>query len=224
MTNHPLFYSLFYSPGSHVFALAAAHLPYSSSGDPLFIIYHISGIVAVEGAELLDQFRKLLFPHNLTNSDEEDIDHSMIDELEKSLDKKSPNWKKTKSILKQKSFEQSRFIHLCTKASVLVLLMRLKQFLKNAYYLTDTRCMEYSPFEKETIRDRTITALEEIPLFDCKTLPPQAMKLNSRSSKFDVYALVEQYVEFRQLMREGNEESKEVSSSTDSDGGSADET
>ena len=191
------------------------------SADPLFIIYHISTIVAVHGAELLDRFRQFLFPFQLANSEEDDIDHSMVDELERSVDKNSENWKKTRSIMESEGFDSTFFMQLCAEASALVLLMRLKKFLKKNYYLTDTRCMEYNPNEKEKIRDRTISRVDDIPLFDGAVVGIKTTSIQGQPEKnqAELYSTVQQYAEFRQLMREGDVDTKDESTDPDSDDG-----
>ena len=50
-------------------AQVLAYLPYTSSGDPLFIQHYITSIVALQGPQVLDKLAGFLRPYNLASQD-----------------------------------------------------------------------------------------------------------------------------------------------------------
>ena len=88
-----------------------AHLPYNCTADPLFIVYHASSTIALEGNDLLVRFAELL------GNDVCDP-NAAEDELEKAAKLKSP--KKSAyaaKLIKDTNFNTAEFIALCEKAS-----------------------------------------------------------------------------------------------------------
>ena len=88
-----------------------AHLPYNSTGDPLFIVYHASCLTALEGNELLVRFAELLG---------NDICDPNVgeDELEKTAKLKNPKSSAfVTKLIKDASFNAAEFGSLCEKAS-----------------------------------------------------------------------------------------------------------
>lgn len=88
-----------------------AHLPYNSTADPLFIVYHASCLTALEGNELLVRFAELLG---------NDVCDPNVgeDELEKTAKLKNPKSSSfVTKLIKDASFSAADFGSLCEKAS-----------------------------------------------------------------------------------------------------------
>jgi len=176
-----------------------AHLPYNHLADVLFIVHQISGSISVDGNEFMMRFADFLQPYGLTN---EDGDLTEMDVIEKAASSKKPSTKKALKCMRNDDFDESKFANLCAEASALVLLLRLKLFLRQEYSgVTETRLREYLPNEKEKISDRGISAIVTNSMFNANI--PSSFKTDSKS--FDKDALIRQYAEFRRLMR-GNDE------------------
>jgi cohesin loading factor subunit SCC2 len=181
-----------------------AHLPYNASMDPLFIIYHVSNAITVHGEPLLYRIARFLAPHYAVVGKAEDREDEDVDVLEEAAKSKAPCRTKAARVFESPDFDLEVFAKLCTKAASIVLLIRLQQFLKKVYSLSETRCTEYAPNEKERISDRSINTPEEMPVFNNKFEPCiQDSLANSfqTSSATKKDALIHIYAEFRYLMR-----------------------
>lgn len=88
-----------------------AHLPYNCTADPLFIVYHVSCITALEGNEVLVRFAELL------GNDVCDP-NAAEDELEKAAKLKNPkSCALASKIVNDGDFNAAEFGSLCEKAS-----------------------------------------------------------------------------------------------------------
>ncbi|KAL7576521.1 hypothetical protein ACA910_018019 [Epithemia clementina (nom. ined.)] len=176
-----------------------AHLPYTTALDPLFIIHKIGSIAALQGYQILDNFAILLRPLRIDNSDEWDDTNEDEDPLEKSAKEKFPCRTKHARPLTDGNFDLMSFAKLCQRSGGFVLLMRLKTYLRHVYKLSEIRCFEFNPTEKEKVFDRGIFRIDKPPPFDSKL--PVAEIANFSKQKLDVDALIRQYAEFRQSLR-----------------------
>lgn len=188
-----------------------AHLPYTASADPLYAIHIITGIATLQGAELLDRFRDFLMPFGLANSEDDDIDHAMVDVLEGISKNKGGDWNAAVDLMRSTSFKLTQFIEMSAEASSLILLLRLKNFLKKVYNLSDTRCIEYSPTDKERICDKTIRVPDRMPRFNNDIGIAASIYSNPKWSENvdvirdpDLFSFIVLYGEFRELMRQGD--------------------
>ena len=88
-----------------------AHLPYNCTADPLFIVYHASSTIALEGNDLLTRFAVLL-GNDICDP------NAVEDDLEKAAKLKSPKKSAYASkLIKDANFNAVEFIALCEKAS-----------------------------------------------------------------------------------------------------------
>ena len=172
-----------------------AYLPYNHLGDVLFIIHNIAGVLSLEGNETMSRLMSFLRPYGLSN---DDGDPTEEDKLERAALKPNPSKSKGLGAMTKKSFDAAKFADLCAEASALVLLLRLSDFLREAYSgATHTRVLAYLPGEKERITDRGISQINNVTPFNSKI--PSAIAAGS--NLFDSDNLICQYAEFRQLMR-----------------------
>ena len=138
-----------------------AHLPYSALNDPLFIVYHSSCITALDGQSIIYQFSQLLGGDLCDpNSGEDDI--------EVTVKKKNGNFDPKEFGLEQKGAE---FGQLCVDACRILPLLKLKNFLRKAYNLSEARMTEYVPSEKERIHEKGVSISDSIPAFSCSLDP-----------------------------------------------------
>ena len=174
-----------------------AHLPYNHLGDVLFIVHHISSIISLEGVSLVYRLVDFLKPHGLVSKESVETDRKIKDSLEKKSQTKA-----NLAVMNKKNFNVAKFAELCAEASSLVLLLRLKSFLCDAYCgITVTRLREYMPNEKEKIKDRGISQPSDMTRFNSVI---HNSKENSKDS-FDPKLLIHQYIEFRNTMRVNEE-------------------
>jgi len=132
-----------------------AHLPYTALNDPLFIVYHLSCITALDGQSIINQFSELLGGDLCDpNSEEDDIERAA----------KTGTFDPNQFGLESKSAE---FGQLCVNACRILPLLQLKIFLCEAYSLSEARITEYVPSEKERIHEKGVSISDSIPAFSC---------------------------------------------------------
>jgi len=177
-----------------------AYLPYSVASDPLYIIYYISSNIALQGADLVDKFAIFLRPYGLASSDELDEVNAEEDELEMAVQSHFPHPSRNISAFsKRKSkFDNSGFSKLCAEAGCLILLLRLKIFLRETYNLSESRCIGFNPDKKE-IGEKAILKSSTSSIFDSK-LPTYSHKHHAKNDDI-LDEMIVQYAEFRRLMR-----------------------
>jgi cohesin loading factor subunit SCC2 len=186
-----------------------AHLPYNSVNDPLFLIYHMQGQVALQGQQLVDKLTAFLQSQGVPSVTVHDELNTQEDALEIAATKKHPSRSKEASAVSKADFELGQFVDMCAQASAFVLLLRLKSFLRTAYNISEARCLEYSPDAKERNWDKISSSPNFPSVFDARIKSffrsePQSKKasvkhMSSREISRD--ALIKQYAEFRALMR-----------------------
>eukprot|EP00559_Dactyliosolen_fragilissimus_P006500 CAMPEP_0184859868 /NCGR_PEP_ID=MMETSP0580-20130426/4833_1 /TAXON_ID=1118495 /ORGANISM="Dactyliosolen fragilissimus" /LENGTH=1965 /DNA_ID=CAMNT_0027356725 /DNA_START=12 /DNA_END=5909 /DNA_ORIENTATION=+ len=173
-----------------------AHLPYNHLGDILFIIYHISNTVAMEGNAHVEKFALFLQSYNLSNTDKYDADIAQEDKLEKASKEDYPSRVKELEIILSNSFDTEKFAELCAEASSFVLLLRLKDFFRKTYNgVTAIRLRDYMPNEKERITDRGLSQPSDMSTFDSDI---ESLK---NDMSLDLDSLIRLYSNFRQVMR-----------------------
>jgi hypothetical protein len=178
-------------------AQAVAHLPYNVASDQLLIIHHISGMTAMQGAQLLDRLSSFLRPCQLTTADE--LDNNVSEDiLEKAAKSKSPSRKKEISRINGADFDLEKFSNLLAEACAMVLLLRLKAFLCYHYQVSELRCLQYLPDAKERIHEKELNVFIKIP-FNASIEMATTAKRSSKCHDMDV--LIRLYAEFRVLTR-----------------------
>lgn len=183
-------------------AQVLAHLPYNTASDPLFIIYHCSGTAALQGGQLIDRLSSFLQHYDLSSPDELDDHLFHEDALEKASKSKSPSRKEEIAVINSSDFDVAQFSQLCGEASAIVLVLRLKSFLRKVYNLSETRCIEYNPEAKDRVGEKAISYPPDMPVFDASIEPSVKPGDKSCRKSFDKDTLIRQYAEFRKLLRE----------------------
>lgn len=169
------------------------YFPYMAQDEPLFIMHQLDIMLSVSGSNLLQTFREaLLNRHGIQISDPNMTETDDYDEDDDDYD----------SILERLP-EDTSILQECIIASQgCVLLLYLKQTLKEMYGFTDNKIQQYSPNEakvyerplnrKGHVRFNPETVLEFIR---CKELDMErTLDENGRQQ------LVQQYIHFKQLM------------------------
>ncbi|CAF3770813.1 unnamed protein product [Adineta steineri] len=131
-----------------------AYFPYQVQDEPLFIIEQIDLSISVSGSTQLQQFRDLLKQHLDYTDDDEGID---ITKIEKKL------YDVSETIINE--LNQCLYT---TKSTMLLLL--LKSYLKDVYYLNDTKIIEYDHTESCKITDRPIVTRKINVKFEPKVI------------------------------------------------------
>jgi len=133
-----------------------AHLPFLNLNEVLNIIYQGSGIVAVDGNALVDSLNTVVRSMGVEGADEDGDECGEMD-WEEIGALFALNWEEEKGTL-----EKMR--GLLRKADAIVVLLRLKFFLKKVYGVADNKIDEYTPMEKG--RQTPLTQPDAMPVFD----------------------------------------------------------
>ena len=179
-----------------------AHLPYLTMNEPLFCIFELSHLVAVEGGSLVDKMKGLVGGLEAREEDEvltvvdDDADWLCESDLKAVFSK---DWFLGDSLEKMSS--------LLDKGDAMVLLLRLKYFLKNVYNISDDKIDEYQ--SSEPGRAVPIAVPEAIPIFDVlnamkKDDGPLKKKTGKGYTTGDdkADAVIWRYANFRRLLTE----------------------
>jgi cohesin loading factor subunit SCC2 len=178
-------------------AQVLAYLPFSAAADPLYIIHSISSMLALQGPDLLDRLASFLRPYGLASTDEMDENNLSEDNIETAARRNTPRHAKEITRLLEPDFDTKTFLELCCDAGLLTLLLRLKDYLKKCYNLSEIRCLEYNPDAKERMSEKMISRGNGSAVFDAY-LPLQQGDANAA---VDLDGMIFQYTEFRQRMR-----------------------
>ena len=169
-----------------------AHLPYSALNDPLFIVYHTSCITALDGQTIINQFAELVGGDMCDpNAEEDDIE----------IKQRKGNFLPKDFRLEDKGAE---FGQLCVNACRILPLLQLKNFLRKAYNLKESRMTEYVPSEKERINEKGISISDSITPFSCNFAPIFDGDGDKKKIRWAYAARI--YTQFRVLMRDSEEE------------------
>merc|ERR1711865_495252 len=140
-------------------------------------------------------------PYGLASVDELDESNTEEDDLEVAVKDHYPYPARNIAVLSKKSFDQLEFSHLCSEAGCLVLLLRLKCFLKETYNLSESRCTGYNP-DAKTVGEKPVQGSSTSSVFDSK-LPIHSWNKNKTQNKRDLQdGMIIIYAEFRRRMRE----------------------
>lgn len=170
-----------------------AYLPYTTTTDPLVIIHQIRTLVGLQGEQVIDVLAQVLCTVGLASEDEYDDRNAGEDDLEKSAASKFPSKTPEAALLSREEFDMPKFSRICQAASAMTLLLRLKRYLRQVYNLTEGRCLDFSPNEKEKVGEKGVNKTDVKTPFDA-----------SVAKVDDMDSLIRHYAEFRKLMREEN--------------------
>ncbi|XP_065083522.1 nipped-B protein isoform X2 [Ochlerotatus camptorhynchus] len=169
-----------------------AYFPYAVQDEPLYIIHHIDVLISVTGTNLLATFREGLKPPPGAESNPEQAPNPLEDDDDDDQD----------VILNRLPDDTTELQNCITAAQGVMLLLILKQHLKDIYGITDCKISRYSPSEAGKIYDKAMQRRSNT-LFDPKatiTLLKENRQATAIQSEEDRAELVQRYLDFKQLM------------------------
>ncbi|GLH15037.1 hypothetical protein R5R35_008246 [Gryllus longicercus] len=177
-----------------------AYFPYQVQDEPLFIIHHIDIMISVSGTNLLQAFREALIPcgnpENQTTKINPETGAPMQVYIEEEDDDEDED-----SLLSRVPEDTTVLQDCITASQGCLLLLVLKQHLKDLYGISDAKITQYSPSESAKVYEKAVNRRSN-SCFDPKNTI-QKLKQGSPSSVLDESerkALVVQYLDFKQLM------------------------
>ncbi|XP_015917396.1 nipped-B-like protein A [Parasteatoda tepidariorum] len=166
-----------------------AYFPYMAQDEPLFIMHQLDIMLSVSGSNLLQTFRESLCSKTPDSTDQTENNADDYDEDDDDYDSILQRLPDDTSVLKE-----------CIVASQgCVLLLYLKQTLKEMYGFTDNKIQQYSPNEAAKVYERPLNRKGHVRFNPEKVLDfIQSQELDENAD--DKEQLVQQYLNFKQLM------------------------
>ncbi|CAG4981013.1 unnamed protein product [Parnassius apollo] len=180
-----------------------SYFPYQVQDEPLFIIHHIDIIISTSGSNLLQLFREgLVGARTEQEQEREPLDEEEDEEEAEALLARLPS--ATRPL--RDAMRQARGC---------LLLLVLKQHLKQLYGFTDAKINQYSPSESVKIYEKAVSR-RHAPVFEPKATIAQLSDGNDANGEEDEELddqgrrrLVDDYLEFKQLMLKFDPEEEE---------------
>ncbi|CAG9828593.1 unnamed protein product [Diabrotica balteata] len=174
-----------------------AYFPYQVQDEPLFIVHHIDIMISVSGTNLLQNFRDDLIAvegQSKIIDTENGEPVNMVSALDEDDDDEE-------SLLSRVPEDTSQLQACITAAQGCLLLLMLKQHIKDIYGLSDGKIQQYSPSEAAKVYEKAIQRRSNA-LFNPKATVHK-LKQGKPSEYLDVDGrrdLIRQYIDFKQLM------------------------
>ncbi|CAH2073941.1 unnamed protein product, partial [Iphiclides podalirius] len=177
-----------------------SYFPYQVQDEPLFIIHHIDIIISTSGSNLLQLFREGLTKPS-AEQEKEPLDEEEDEEEADALLLRLPhNTRPLRDAMRQ--------------ARGCLLLLVLKQHLKQLYGFTDAKINQYSPSESVKMYEKAVSR-RHAPLFEPKATIAQLGDANDADADNEELddqgrrRLVDDYLEFKQMMLKFDPEEEE---------------
>ncbi|XP_030756621.1 nipped-B protein [Sitophilus oryzae] len=172
-----------------------AYFPYQVQDEPLFIVHHLDLMISNSGTNLLQSFREGLISD--TQNRILDTENGELHNVVSALDEDDDEEALAARVPENSSHLQAYL----TAAQGCLLLLMLKQHIKDVYGLSDSKIQLYSPCEAVKVYEKTISRRSNA-LFNPKTTlqklkegcPPEYLDEEGRRD------LIRQYLDFKQLM------------------------
>ncbi|XP_068033734.1 nipped-B-like protein isoform X5 [Anomalospiza imberbis] len=215
-----------------------ACFPYQTQEEPLFIMHHIDIRLSVSGSNLLQSFKESMVKdkkkERKPSSDEETESDSNSGSESKSEEEASKPRRLRKRVNSDSDSDEENDINAVMKclpensapliefANVsqgILLLLMLKQHLKNLCGFSDSKIQKYSPSESAKVYDKAINRKTGVHFHPKQTLDfLRSDMANSKITEEVKRSIVKQYLDFKLLMEhldpDEEEEDGEVSAST----------
>ncbi|XP_053304094.1 nipped-B-like protein [Spea bombifrons] len=208
-----------------------ACFPYQSQEEPLFIMHHIDITLSVSGSNLLQSFKESMVTGKRkvkrrpseagSESDsEEEVIRPRKARRRVNSESDSDNEDDVEYVLSCLPDSAAPLIDFANASQGILLLLMLKQHLKNLCGFSDSKIQKYSPSESAKVYDKAINRKTAVHFHPKQTL--EFLKRDMARTKIndDVKrTIAKQYLDFKLLMEhldpDEEEEEGEVSASTD---------
>ncbi|XP_062454948.1 nipped-B-like protein isoform X3 [Rhea pennata] len=215
-----------------------ACFPYQTQEEPLFIMHHIDITLSVSGSNLLQSFKESMVKEKKkerkpssdeeTESDSNSGSESESEEeaskprrLRKRVDSDSDSDEENdiNAVMKCLPENSAPLIEFANVSQGILLLLMLKQHLKNLCGFSDSKIQKYSPSESAKVYDKAINRKTGVHFHPKQTLDfLRSDMANSKITEEVKRSIVKQYLDFKLLMEhldpDEEEEDGEVSAST----------
>ncbi|XP_054508870.2 nipped-B-like protein isoform X4 [Agelaius phoeniceus] len=215
-----------------------ACFPYQTQEEPLFIMHHIDITLSVSGSNLLQSFKESMVKDkkkdrkpssgeesesdsNSGSGSESEAEASKPRRLRKRVDSDSDSDEENdiNAVMKCLPENSAPLIEFANVSQGILLLLMLKQHLKNLCGFSDSKIQKYSPSESAKVYDKAINRKTGVHFHPKQTLDfLRSDMANSKITEEVKRSIVKQYLDFKLLMEhldpDEEEEDGEVSAST----------
>uniref|UniRef100_A0A671YBR7 Nipped-B protein n=1 Tax=Sparus aurata TaxID=8175 RepID=A0A671YBR7_SPAAU len=180
-----------------------ACFPYQTQDEPLFIMHHIDITLSVSGSNLLQSFkevRKKKKKKKKHSSDEEEEEEVVVHRRKKSAGSDSDS-EDEDALIDRLPENPDPLLDFASASQGILLLLVLKQHLKNLYGFSDSKIQKYSPTESAKVYDKAVNRKSKVHFNPRQTLnflkyDTANMDLSYETKK----NIVKQYLDFKVLM------------------------
>ncbi|XP_036788013.1 nipped-B-like protein isoform X3 [Manis pentadactyla] len=208
-----------------------ACFPYQTQEEPLFIMHHIDITLSVSGSNLLQSFKESMVKdkrkerksppskENESSESEEEVSRPRKSRKRIDSDSDSDSEDDINSVMKCLPENSAPLIEFANVSQGILLLLMLKQHLKNLCGFSDSKIQKYSPSESAKVYDKAINRKTGVHFHPKQTLDfLRSDMANSKITEDVKRSIVKQYLDFKLLMEhldpDEEEEEGEVSAST----------
>uniref|UniRef100_A0A8C1JGV1 Nipped-B protein n=1 Tax=Cyprinus carpio TaxID=7962 RepID=A0A8C1JGV1_CYPCA len=169
-----------------------ACFPYQSQEEPLFIMHHVDITLSVSGSNLLQSFKEVWKKYGSEEEDESSRGSSSdSDSSDDDVDK----------VMQRLPDNPEPLLDFANASQGILLLLMLKQHLKNLYGFSDSKIQKYSPTESAKVYDKAVNRKANVHFNPRQTLDYLTNNLSNADLTYDVKRrVVRQYLDFKVLM------------------------
>uniref|UniRef100_A0A8C9ZED4 Nipped-B protein n=1 Tax=Sander lucioperca TaxID=283035 RepID=A0A8C9ZED4_SANLU len=187
-----------------------ACFPYQSQEEPLFIMHHIDITLSVSGSNLLQTFKEVGSSNEEENSDSDGVvrrpkkarkpvTDSESSESETDLD--DLDLEDVEKVMRLVPDNPTGLLDFANSVQGILLLLVLKQHLKNQYGFSDGKIQKYSPTESAKVYDKAVNRKSNINFHPRQTIDFISNNMARATLTNDVKKrIVRQYLDFKVLM------------------------
>uniref|UniRef100_A0A8C7H034 Nipped-B protein n=1 Tax=Oncorhynchus kisutch TaxID=8019 RepID=A0A8C7H034_ONCKI len=189
-----------------------ACFPYQIQEEPLFIMHHIDITLSVSGSNLLQSFKEVGDTHVIIiSSNSSDEDNEVVHRPKKPKHRaQAPVESDSDSDLEMEDLDKVMqrlpdnpipLLDFANASQGILLLLVLKQHLKNLYGFSDSKIQKYSPTESAKVYEKAVNRKGHVHFSPHQTLDFLTSDLANVELTYDIKRrIVKQYLDFKLLM------------------------
>uniref|UniRef100_A0A671PXZ8 Nipped-B protein n=1 Tax=Sinocyclocheilus anshuiensis TaxID=1608454 RepID=A0A671PXZ8_9TELE len=192
-----------------------AYFPYQSQEEPLFIMHHIDITLSVSGSNLLQTFKEVSVLKE-RNSGDEEYDDNDYEENEEGQRVRKPkptegarqsesdsdsDLEDADAVMERLPDDTTSLLDFARASQGILLLLVLKQHLKNLYGFSDSKIQKYSPTESAKVYDKAVNRKSSVYFSPRQTIDfLQNDEVHDEMTYELKRKIVKQYLDFKLLM------------------------
>uniref|UniRef100_A0A673IU30 Nipped-B protein n=1 Tax=Sinocyclocheilus rhinocerous TaxID=307959 RepID=A0A673IU30_9TELE len=177
-----------------------AYFPYQSQEEPLFIMHHIDITLSVSGSNLLQTFKEvsvlkcLCLTLTQQNGSEEERGEQSESDSDSDLEDAD-------AVMERLPDDTTSLLDFARASQGILLLLVLKQHLKNLYGFSDSKIQKYSPTESAKVYDKAVNRKSSVYFSPRQTIDfLQNDEVHDEMTYELKRKIVKQYLDFKLLM------------------------